>query len=494
MSAFPISIEEVVDFLGLERDPKGRSGAGSFNVKCPLCGDPSYHMNINTRKNTYFCVRCMDGTWKNTGVLDLYCRVSHGTPLDRSDGREAFRTLMEALGKSSEPCKGVGYSAQRKERTEYAEILPAADEKLNRIYSALLSLPYLRLSEKHWEQLLDRGLTEEDIIRNGYATMPESEHALAGMEKNGELIDELRRFYADNGIADEKNRKWKLQMYSDTDVILGMKIAADIMAETGTEPDHVPGFFKVHGRWAFRSVDSGILIPTRNRYGQIVGMQTRRDIRIGSLRYMTVSSKGLEEGVTTGIARTHFPLDQQILSSTRVILTEGPLKSDVALSLMRRLGYTDVSYIALQGVKSTRELPDIAETLAESGLTEIWDGFDADKLVNLQVFRAMKAAGKILREHGNISLRPLFWDHDYAVRKETLMEELCMEHDLRWERHENVFSNIVSMAIALSSAKVGYDLISKDGILVEERWNPGTKGIDDYLLTLIRTREKTEKP
>lgn len=80
MPSFSVNIEEVVDFLGLERKPNSRRGADSFDVKCPFCNDGGYHMNIHTTKNTYHCVKCMDSTQKKTGVLDLYGRVALSTP------------------------------------------------------------------------------------------------------------------------------------------------------------------------------------------------------------------------------------------------------------------------------------------------------------------------------------------------------------------------------------------------------------------------------
>ena len=103
-------IDEVVDLLGLEVDPKSRRDSSSYNVKCPFCRDKKYHMNINRAKNAYYCVLCT-GDNKNTGVLDLYGRVRFGTPHIKgngpsANGKELKFKLLNALGRGMDfdPC------------------------------------------------------------------------------------------------------------------------------------------------------------------------------------------------------------------------------------------------------------------------------------------------------------------------------------------------------------------------------------------------------
>ena len=43
---FPISIDSVVGLLGLERSPRYRHGAVSYNVRCPFCDDRKFHMKF----------------------------------------------------------------------------------------------------------------------------------------------------------------------------------------------------------------------------------------------------------------------------------------------------------------------------------------------------------------------------------------------------------------------------------------------------------------
>lgn len=58
---FSIDIREVVKLLGLKVSPQSDFNGTSFNVRCPFCNDTKYHMNINTVKNAYSCVKCSGG-------------------------------------------------------------------------------------------------------------------------------------------------------------------------------------------------------------------------------------------------------------------------------------------------------------------------------------------------------------------------------------------------------------------------------------------------
>lgn len=494
VSDFPISIVEVVDLLGLERSPKARSGASSFDVRCPICDDPGYHMNISVTKNAYHCVRCMDDTCKGTGVLDLYGRVALKTEMTSENKEMLFNVLAAALGRRDLLKKQRPFLHRKGSGTVFTDIAPASDEKLNAVYSALLSLPYLKLIDSHRDNLKRRGLLDEEIDANGYASMRTGLELVREL-KSDERIDAERQkalcaYYEQKELYQLRRSYPRLVTYTDSDIMLGMRIAMDVMRITGMSPDHVPGFYKLGDDWAFRSVDPGILIPTRNEKGQIVGLQTRRDVAAAKgLRYMTVSSKDLPEGVTTGIARTHFPLSEQISAATTVILTEGPLKADVARSLFRRLGYTDIALIALQGVNSTRELPSIGRNLSERGIHEIKDGFDMDKFVNPQVFRAMKTAQRLLSENGKIILTPLLWDRTYAERKRTQMINLCRSSDIRWETTGNLYGDLVSLAAVLEKNHINFAYMDEGGMRIEGKWNDKTKGIDDYLLSVLEDRK-----
>ena len=92
-SDFPFTIEQIaLDLLNLKERHRG---AVSFDVDCPFCGKRG-KMNINTRKNTYRCNICDDGSKgskSSGGMLDLYANVMGGMNLS-----EAYREICEQLG------------------------------------------------------------------------------------------------------------------------------------------------------------------------------------------------------------------------------------------------------------------------------------------------------------------------------------------------------------------------------------------------------------
>lgn len=472
-TAFPISIDQVVDLLKLERDPK-TAGRVSYNVRCPFCdGGESgkYHMNINLEKNVYFCPKCMDAMQRNTGALDLYGRVRYGTPL-RSNGKELFHKLSLELELN-------GYQREARPRQRAAEILPAGDEKLNLAYRALLNLPYLALSEEHLKNLRKRGVDETTARKHGYATLPEAKKLL----DNHARSTAARGWYEKNKAQIEAVREHFPAYVHDEHMLAGLLIASDL-EKKNVPLDHVPGFFRLLDHWCFRYMP-GMLIPTVSYEGCIVGMQIRLDDSAKSkLRYMTVSAKGFPEGVTSSIARMHVSREQESrMPSCEVFLTEGPLKADVALALWRTFDTAPRVILAVQGVNNVRELPEIAEKLVRDGIKEITLALDMDRLGNTYVARAEDTIAKICREHGLRVFR-LYWDLPYALAKERELKELCWSKNLTVPQKGSSFANIAEMAETLSKNQIEFDIVvNPDGIREKCHWRSETKGIDDYLLT-----------
>ena len=87
-----------------------------------------------------------------------------------------------------------------------------------------------------------------------------------------------------------------------------------------------------------------------------------------------------------------------------------------------------------------------------------------------------------MKSNGEIELIPLFWDRPYAEQKAKTLSEVCAQYQVDWAPTGNVFYDIHRMSTALEERKIDF-LHLKDGE-EEERWNPATKGIDDYLLSL----------
>ena len=461
--SFSIPIEIVVDHFGLERKKKNSHGNISFVVRCPFCGHLS--MDVNTEKNSYNCFHCNTGA----GVLDLYSRIRFGTPCEtgaQGNSSKIFFALREELGAVS-----YDYSASKRDS---GKILPAADDQLHRVYSELLALPELALTGKHRKNLLNRGLSDEDIMAGQYGSMISATELL----KISGLSAWARDTYAANNMAAEKEKNSITQKMKDETILAGMIIAKRLV-DKGVSLTRVPGFYKLANTWVFRGSE-GMLIPTRNIKGMIVGMQTRRDAKnAGAMRYMTLSSKGLNGGPTEKIARTHFPLrNASITKATSIVLTEGPLKSDVALKLIRGK-VKDVAFIAIQGVNNISDLKsNILPTLKAAGVQSIYMALDMDKICNINVNKASKNIEDVLAING-FTVNVLLWDYASAAKLQGELTCIADENGISLSLPESPFDAVATLSKSIVEAKPELSDVVNN-------WpRPDTKGIDDFLFQQI---------
>ena len=135
-----------------------------------------------------------------------------------------------------------------------------------------------------WDiNLLGRGLTDADIGRLGYKTTP----------------------------------------------VVGMTQIAKQLQSDGLYLAGVPGFYRDDsGAWTFTHERRGILIPVRDRYGRIQGLQIRRD-NVEKRKFRWVSSTEKKDGCKAeGWTHLSGPVRSML------VLTEGPMKADVINALI----------------------------------------------------------------------------------------------------------------------------------------------------------------
>ena len=213
--------------------------------------------------------------------------------------------------------------------------------------------------------------------------------------------------------------------------------------------------------------------------GKIVGIQVRTDS--GSIRYLTISSKNYENGVEERISRAHWVLSSDPIEvydeeeRPQIILTEGPLKADVATYLLRKRGYKGYfAFAAIPGVNTTAMFFEDCEVLKRLGYDKITLALDMDKCTNTNVMRGGKKLRDELTKRG-FSVNIMTWDRESADELVEKQKKLIEEMDLRMP--EKLPRNVFFEAAALS-------YVLKDAGVKEDRyqWNPKTKGIDDYLL------------
>ena len=230
-------IWDVISVLNLPGAPSGRS---SYYIPCPCCDSKprDKHLNINLRKEVFRCPKC----GVSGGIFDLYALY---TGIPREDVREA---MAERLGLPEQP-----YRPKRRPVVKEVKESPMADiETRHRTYTALLEK--LSLASDHTENLLGRGLKEDEIVKLGYKTTP----------------------------------------------VVGMTKIAKELVQEGCELSGIPGFYQTESdAWKFTINQRGILIPVRDDKGRIQGMQIRRD-DVKKRKFRWVSSSELKSGCKAG--------------------------------------------------------------------------------------------------------------------------------------------------------------------------------------------------
>ena len=338
--SFQFSITDVASLLNLQVRHRGGQ---SMDVDCPLCQKKG-KLNINFAKNTFRCNYCGE----YGGMLALYGKVME------TDNSTAYREISEALGLNSSEQKPLRTRANTDFVVKDSEIAPLEDR--DQTYRMLFSL--LTLSKTHKENLIARGLSEEDIYRFGYKSTP----------------------------------------------AFGFVKITETLSSLGCRLEGIPGFYKKEGRWLtnFCSNCSGVVIPVMSMDGRIQGAQIRLDRPINDRKYIWFSSSDKDSGTGAG-SPIHFIGDP---ADSAVYVTEGPLKATVAHVLSGK------TFAAVAGVNQYNALEELLCKLKCNGTTTIVETYDMDKLTNPHVEKGCEKLIELCAKYG-LEVRRLKWDASY---------------------------------------------------------------------------------
>jgi hypothetical protein len=226
--------------------------------------------------------------------------------------------------------------------------------ELHKTYSFLFSL--LNLSPKHKQDLLRRGLTEEQIERYGYRSTPA--FGFAGLA--GKVIDN------------------------------GLTVAG------------IPGFYVAdNGQWTvrFHAKTSGIIIPVISTSGQIQGAQIRLDRPFDGRKYMWFSSAEKNMGVGSG-SPVHFVGPMNVKT---ICVTEGGLKGTIAHCL------TGWTFACMAGASQYANFSKYIPYLKNNGVEEIAVAYDMDLLNNEHVRKWCLKLLCLIRDAG-LAARLMKWE------------------------------------------------------------------------------------
>ena len=415
-----LRMSEVLDLLDISY-PTGRK---KVSITCPCCGPNRDHLKVDMEKGLFKCFSCGFGG----GMLDLY---GYYTGLDR---KESIKDISKRLGRS-DYSSALSYvskpkNTEDKQPVVIEEVTELADiDTRDKVYRMLLSL--LKLNAKHKNDLLARGLKEDEIKGNEYRSTPDDGH---------------------------------------------FQIAEKIISK-GLSLEGVPGFYISDGKWRLVKSKQGFLIPVRDRENHIIGFQIRIDdsarlirkkypldtirveesfnaagkpngYRIYKLKdgeeeyedrfenvkylptkveaikytdkYIWLSSKGFEGGSGPSCFvhnATLFVNDKgrirPYLRNGALVVTEGPLKGDIFSAV------TKTSTLCVAGVGNYNILKDELDLILSEnkGLVKnIYLAYDMDYKSNPKVKNFMDQTYDMLTDVSKrygISVTVLTWNEEY---------------------------------------------------------------------------------
>lgn len=325
MESFSFTATEVADLLGLQIK-NTHSNKNSINYVCPICGRPKFNCNLS--KNVFRCPACDFGG----GMLDVY-----RTLRNLSSNGAAYKEITQRLNRDNKYNNSTDYQLRKydeeKNRTRSAS--KAKREVIDNTYRTLLNL--CRLSKNHYSDLRKRGLSEKQIKKHKYKSVP---------------------------------------------TLSSQRIIQKLMEED-CHLKGVPGFYynKKLGRWemAIRTDTSGFFCPCVDIDGYITGLQIRLDQKRGKKRYIWFSSNEMNLGCSSGTPVHYISKEDK---STTLYLTEGGLKATIAAELSKK------TFLAVAGVNCQKPLDIALVKLKARGFTTLVDCFDADCKNNQYVEKA----------------------------------------------------------------------------------------------------------
>lgn len=299
---------------------------------CPFHEDGKIgSFSINEHEGYFKCFSCN----ASGDVISLYMKAQNKT---FSEAIEELNSLCD-----DKQVVNVTYKKQKSNKTTKSH------EELNKIYSYMSTFG---LTTHHKNYLLNRGISEKLITKEGYFSFPDKEFMEGVVEK---FQDEL----------------------------IG-----------------VPGFYQEDGVVKFKEED-GVVIPLKDTKGLITYLQLRVEGDNRS-KYKVYSSSFTDTGVSP-VNNAHL-IVPDVVEKDYILITEGNFKANVVSDVKKCLAIT------MQGVNNLNGLLDTVQSTCEKfHKQKIYVAFDADLISNVHVYRASRTLVKELSQL-DVEVNYLFWD------------------------------------------------------------------------------------
>jgi hypothetical protein len=357
-SKSPVPITDILDLCQIDYQ-RSRS---SVNIPCPICDgarSDRKHKRLNVRldSDVFRCPKCDTGG----GAVAFYGFMVKGIDPDIvKNDKEVYKDLLKEIKEKTGSVDLYQYQQKQTYEKKPVDFPPTDVVTRDETYSGLFET--LSLSDDHYNNLIERGLRQIDIEKNGYVTTP----------------------------------------------IIGIKKIPSDLRHQGLDLTGVPGFFKKDNAWSMIQMGRGIYIPVRDLSGilerdkgYIQGVQVRLDNPTHSNKYMWLSSRDYESGcgAETWCHFAGYPEET-------VYLTEGPLKADIIYRFINK------PVIAVPGVNALKHLDPLFEDLKRLGVKKIRTAFDMDFKTNPHV---QKGYAKLIEKIASYGFEydMLTWDENY---------------------------------------------------------------------------------
>lgn len=315
-----------------------QKSAMGIDYDCPFCRGKR-KFNVNVIKGAWRCNKCGEAGY----AVSLHSKLNG----------LSYKDALKDLGSD-------GY-VEIKPKDMSKEPVTVSLWARDKAYNTMLQ--EIVLNPEHRADLLKRGLTLEQIQKNGYKSFPMSSHSLIARK----CCEELKG----------ANPRLRLPGFYDV---------------TTNEPHMVRR-------------RSGYLVPCRTIDGKISGFQIRHDDNSKAKYTWFTSSEKMTGGSLSGCENIHFAGDWSKIPET-VYLTEGVLKADVASALSGK------NFIGIAGVNNVSQLPKVLDDLKKRGVIRIAIALDMDYREKQEVAKALLHIKEIIKASG-LEQVMLTWNEEY---------------------------------------------------------------------------------
>ena len=528
---FPFELAVRIDLPNAKIYRSGR--LGSHDMDCPFCGG---HKKFNFVGSVGHCNKCDRG----------FNTVTFHAELTGLSTKEAYADLKKAY-----------YNLPREEREKAIAVkqevqqayVPAPISVRDIFYRSMIDK--CALASKHRDDLHARGLTDDDIAKYHFVSVPMVGRKILAQAVEGEtgIGPELVKYMDTErmqipGVVDfgsmatlvKRSRGgFLIPIVWHDGKISGFQIRNDqTSAEKKARKDENDRQQKAKELVEQICRDGGV--PTKEQLAAVKPIPLEE-----APKYSYYSSGNEKMGAgCSEIENIHFVGDGFDFAHGKspevVCITEGCLKADVAAALSGR------SFMGVLGVNMQRCIPDALAWVKQGGTKRISVCFDMDMFTNVHVMAALM---KLVQKLSAAGYPLVFAESDFRYKQAKLvahalnkafLDDLCAEYPLEITSGDGVrvrdtLLNLLACKITFGPtdsdkltecAVRGMDLNAEDMMCVRKYaaalvrkaqnaekpyifvardgmpecysrialWDPAYKGIDDYLLAKHKEKEK----